>query len=191
MSQYLSSFGCRLNQLKLKQLSFDTSDEQDCSELSKIDKGSWSMTRPNTDNAEGTFVILISFNSIYLILFVNIVLRASDAQKKASTFCSKSTPAIFTKTMDKPLLLQKKRFLVSAHMLISSSIPFFVFFRKGFVKHNNEEGKSSLVLPGKWSKVELKQFQSHLATNKLVGNQYVGNSHLYNDIIQYNMKAVI
>jgi len=83
--------------------------------------------------------------------------------------------------MSKPLLLpQKRSFDVRSYMLIGSTMPFMVFFRRGYIRTSSAEFRSSNknnYEPHRFDKstefMSLAEFQTYLAHNKIAGGHYV------------------
>lgn len=80
--------------------------------------------------------------------------------------CKSVEPALIVETMTKPLLFEKSKFTVRAFLLVGSTMPFMVFFRRGYIRVHREGASFP-------KDTSLEDFQRFLANNKITGTHFV------------------
>lgn len=109
--------------------------------------------------------------------------NCAESPHDERAFDSLTDAVLVAQGSDKPLLFQKKLFDVRGYMLIASTMPYIVFFRRGYI-HRAEADFSasdkSSFMPGKFDGpqardryLSLEKFQQYFANLKATGTHYV------------------
>lgn len=199
--KYVKKFGCSLNDIKIQTPRYRTDIKSDCKKfISRVHSNTrrvWVKheAAPNPQQPQSKPVVKTS-----------VLLGATevDVQPPFKSACAESphderaldslTDAVLmVQGIDKPLLIQKKLFDVRGYMLIASTMPYMVFFRRGYIRRAEADfsaSDKSSFMPGKFDGVQardrhlsLEKFQQHFANAKVTGTHYV-DTHLHSAMKQ-------
>jgi len=176
MQNYVRTFGCSLNDLSVQQgPRWRPQVASECVELKaeagKSSRPTWMWYEPGADVLKSAATL----SSGELLKRLGDCSKASPA-KPISHMDAVGTGPLVAKLMAKPLFIDKARFDVRAYMLVASTMPFTVFFRRGYVrvaKDKSPVARHGLFDSKDASDMSMDNFQRHLANGKITGTHFV------------------
>ena len=180
-NEFAEHYGCSYNSLAVTKPVYEVSTYKGCMELAEKVATNHQMVfvehRPDGSHKVHTGISTFGF----------------DAKK-----CTSMPPAgvVFQESIKNPLLVQKRAFDVRSYMLVSSTLPFMVFFRRGFARRATSKYSSwtdtKEHVPGMYDGdatslsqyLSLKKVGNYLATNKMTG------AHFVDTFLQSAMKKI-
>ena len=178
---FADHYGCSYTSLRITHPIYDVSSYDECMRLSAEIETNHQMVLVER-SADRSNKVHTSLSSVPF-----------DLEK-----CSKLAPpgTLLQEGIKNPLLVQKRSFDVRSYMLVASTMPHMVFFRRGFARRSRGKYQSwtnpSENLPGRFDGdgssvknfISLKKFGEYLATNKLAG------AHFVDTFLQSAMKKI-
>jgi len=165
LQRYARSFGCSFNDLSVQTPRFRANEPAECAEMRAAAQASSRLAWTVFD-AAGKAAALSSGE---------LLSRFPDCASAAA-----SAPAVAAQALHKPLLVDKAPFDVRSFLLVGSTMPFMVFFHRGYVRTatHGVGGPSSRVWHGAFDSseaksVSLESFQRSLANGHVTGTHYV------------------
>ena len=150
---FVKGFGCSMNDLNVQLPSYRSNVPAECLDVreqaTKASRLSFSVYNTKDGSTH-------SMNSAGVLQILG------DCK---SSVAATSAPVLVTKNLAKTLLLHGQKFSVRAYLLVGSTMPFMVFFRRGFVRVDKDGGGVK--------EVSLEDFQRTLANGKVTGTHFV------------------
>uniref|UniRef100_A0A7S2RGD7 Uncharacterized protein n=1 Tax=Mucochytrium quahogii TaxID=96639 RepID=A0A7S2RGD7_9STRA len=179
-SKFAKSYGCAYNQLKIQppQYRFDVTGECEKMQSTAKNHGSspWSL-HAFSSTGEAT------------------TKSTTPGEISAGAFCkthaklshASESKNIGSMVVESPLKIEGKLFDVRSYLLIGSTMPMMVFFRRGYVRRLNSGTKLNspyMFDDASADVISLEMFQEHLAKGKVTGSHYVDT------FLQSSMKQI-
>jgi hypothetical protein len=151
---YVKGFGCSMNDLNIQLASYRSNVLSECLDVKE----------QATKASRLSFTVhSLKDDSTTSLTSAGILQKIGDCKASAS---ASTDPVLIVRNLAKSLLIDKSKFVVRAFLLVGSTMPFMVFYRRGYVRVARESGSGM-------KDVSLEDFQRTLANGKITGTHFV------------------